>query len=356
VTTPPSSRHGRWHASSRLALAHVPTPLVHLERVSEATRRDGETATWLEDRGVSIWVKRDDMTGGVEAGNKIRKLEFLLADAREKGADTLVTCGGIQSNHARATAALGARLGLATRLLLRTTDAELDVTKVPPTGNLLLDRMFGAEVRLITPAQYRERNALMREVSGELERAGRRPYVIPEGGSNGLGSLGYVEAMREIRAQLDAAKAPPFDLVVFACGSGGTAAGVALGASRFGVTGEVRPMAVCDDRRTFEDVIDRIVTEARALEPTLGDPANVVVDDGAKGPAYGVATRAQRELIVSVARRTGLVLDPVYTGKAFAGLCDLARTGELDHKRVLFLHTGGLPGLLAQAGDVAEAL
>ncbi len=354
-----ASSKGRWHASARLDLAHTPTPITRLERISLATARDGESPTWLEDRGVAIWVKRDDTTGGVEAGNKIRKLEFLLADARAKGADTLVTCGGIQSNHARATAALGARLGLATLLLLRTTDAELSVERVPPTGNLLLDRMFGAEVRLITPAQYRERNALMRDAAAELSRRGKRPYVIPEGGSNGLGSLGYVEAMREVRAQLDegaAGTTERFDVVVHACGSGGTAAGVALGASRFGVAPDVRPMAVCDDRRTFEDVIARIVTEARALEPDLGEPATITVDDGAKGPAYGVATRAQRELIVSVARRTGLALDPVYTGKAFAGLVDLARSGALDGRHVLFLHTGGLPGLLAQAGDIAEAL
>ena len=347
-----------WNAASRrLSLAHVPTPIVRPDRISLATAVAGEGASWLEDRGIEIWVKRDDMTGGVEAGNKIRKLEFLLADALARGADTLVTCGGIQSNHARATAALGARLGLRSVLVLRTTEPELEVTRVPPTGNLFLDRLLGAEVRLITPAQYRERNALMRDVATELTQRGHRPYVIPEGGSNGLGSLGYVEAMREVRSQIDAGQTGgAFDLVIHACGSGGTAAGVALGASRFEVAPEVRAMAVCDDRRTFEGVIERILTEARALEPDLGEPAHITVDDTAKGPAYAVASREQIALIVSMARQTGLILDPVYTGKAFAGLIALARSGALDGRRALVLHTGGLPGLLSQTADLEASL
>lgn len=343
--------------SKRIPLAQLPTPIVRPERLSLATAIGDEGPRWLEDRRIDIWVKRDDVTGGVEAGNKIRKLEFLLADAKARSADTLVTCGGIQSNHARATAAVAARLGLRCVLLLRTTDSELDVMRVVPTGNLFLDRMLGAEVRLITPAQYRERNALMRDVAAELTQTGRRPYVIPEGGSNGLGSLGYVEAMREVRTQIDAGlPGGAFDVVVHACGSGGTAAGVALGASRFGVAPEVRTMAVCDDRRTFEAVIDRIIAEARALEAGLDDSANLVVDDTAKGPAYAIASPEQKSLIVSVARHTGLILDPVYTGKAFAGLISLARSGDIDGRRVLFLHTGGLPGLLSQTDDLAGSL
>ncbi len=343
--------------SKRISLAQLPTPIVRPDRLSMATAIGDEGPHWLEDRRIDIWVKRDDLTGGVEAGNKIRKLEFLLADAKARSADTLVTCGGIQSNHARATAAVAARLGLRCVLLLRTTEPELDVNRVPATGNLFLDRMLGAEVRLITPGQYRERNALTRDVAAELTESGRRPYVIPEGGSNGLGSLGYVEAMREVRTQIDAGlPGGAFDLVVHACGSGGTAAGVALGASRFGVAPEVRTMAVCDDRRTFEAVIDRIIAEARALEAGLDDSAKLVVDDTAKGPAYAIASPEQKSLIVSVARHTGLIFDPVYTGKAFAGLVSLARSGDLDGRRVLFLHTGGLPGLLSQTTDLADSL
>lgn len=324
---------------SRLRLAHLPTPLVKPPRLAERF-------------GVDLWIKRDDVTGGADSGNKLRKLEFLLADAQRVGADTLVTCGGIQSNHARATALVGASLGFSAVLLLRTTEPDLDPARAPLAGNVLLDKLVGAEIRLITPAQYRERNARMAAVADELRAAGRRPYVIPEGGSNGLGSLGYVEAMREVRGQLDLGLAggEPFDLIVHACGSGGTAAGVALGAAQYEVAEVVRPMAVCDDAPTFERVIARILDEARELEPRLGDPARCVVDDSAKGPAYAVASDAQKRLVVEVARLSGLVLDPVYTGKAFAGLAALADRGELAGKRVLFLHTGGLPGLLAQ-GD-----
>lgn len=331
----------------RLALAHTPTPLVCPHGVLEALG--------LGSRGIDLWVKRDDETGGAEAGNKIRKLEYLLAEAKRQGADTLVTCGGIQSNHARATAIVGRSLGMSAHLLLRTTEPE---APLPNVGNVFLDRMVGATVRAITPAQYRERGALMTEVAMELTRAGRAPYVIPEGGSNGLGALGYVRAMEEVRKQLDLGLGggAPFDLIFHACGSGGTAAGVALGAAEYEVAAEVRALAVCDDRAYFEAAIARIVEEARALAPELTGLAKLVVDDAAKGPAYAVASSEQKKLIVTIARASGLMLDPVYTGKAFFGLVQAAERGELDRKRVLFLHTGGLPGLLAQSSDMLEAL
>jgi D-cysteine desulfhydrase len=334
----------------RLALAHLPTPLQRPARLAARM-------------GIDLVVKRDDMTGGAEAGNKIRKLEFLLGDALEQGADTVITCGGIQSNHARATALLAASLGLRTILFLRVPADQLeggapDPRKhAPPVGNVLLDRMAGAELRLITPEQYEDRYAVMAAAASELEAAGLRPYVIPEGGSNGLGALGYVEAMAEVRRQLDLGLAGgrPFDVIVHACGSGGTAAGVALGAARYEVAAEVRAVAVCNDARTFEVVTEHIMSEARALDPSLGAPARLIIDDTAKGPAYAVSTPAQRRLIIEVARLSGLVLDPVYTGKAFAALWEQA-AGPLQGKRVLFLHTGGLPGLLAQGAELAADL
>jgi len=345
------------HPLPRLVLAHLPTPLV-------------KPALLAARLGIDLWIKRDDASGGAEAGNKVRKLEYLLADAVARGADTVITCGGLQSNHARATALCAASLGLRAILFLRTTSDDLDPAKAPFEGNVLLDRMAGAEIRLITPTQYAARNALMDEAAAELRDRGRVPYVVPYGGSNGLGALGYVEAMREIRRQLDlglgpkphdATSAPfsprsrneghfPFDVIVHACGSGGTAAGVALGASRYAIAPEVRPMAVDLDAATFHTIIDRLISEARALDPDLGPPAHVVVDDRAKGPAYAVSTFDQRRRILEVARLSGLILDPVYTGKAFSGLWDLCDSGLFRDKRVLFLHTGGLPGLLAQ-GD-----
>jgi D-cysteine desulfhydrase len=329
----------------RIPLVHGPTPIV---------KRRGLDALL----GVDLWIKRDDATGGAEAGNKVRKLEMLLGEAVARGADTVITCGGLQSNHARATALACAALGLGCVVMLRVEDPLR--TKLPLAGNVLLDRMAGAEVRLISRAEYAQRGAVMESAASELRVAGKRPYVVPEGGSNGLGSLGYVACMREVREQMQLGLAggeAPFDVVVHACGSGGTAAGVALGAARWGVARSVRAMAVCDDAAYFERTIARIVGEARAWEASLGEPAPLVVDDSAKGPAYAVSTPEQRDTIVRVARASGLVLDPVYTGKAMHGLKQAIARGDVPRgSRVLFLHTGGLPGLLAQGEAFAEEL
>ncbi|MBI4700653.1 MAG: pyridoxal-phosphate dependent enzyme [Deltaproteobacteria bacterium] len=225
----------------------------------------------------------------------------------------------------------------------------------PLVGNVLLDRLVGAELRLITAASYGRRDELMARLAAQMRALGARPYVVPEGGSNGLGALGYVHAMAELRRQLDLGLAGgrPFDLVVHACGSGGTAAGVALGARRHGVAAALCAMAVCESAATFEQRIRDIMDEARALDHALGEPASWSVDDSAKGPAYAVASAEQRACIVEVARLSGLVLDPVYTGKAFFGLWRRCASGELRGRRVLFLHTGGLPGLLAQGDELA---
>ncbi len=342
----------------RISLVHGPTPIVKRRLLDEQL-------------GVDLWIKRDDATGGAEAGNKVRKLEWLLADAIEQRSDTVITCGGLQSNHARATALACASLGLACTLALRVDDpvrGELtepgrrtDLTglaDLPYTGNVLLDRMAGAEVRLISRDEYAQRSAVMEELASELRDRGRRPYIIPEGGSNGLGALGYVECMRETAAQIRsglAGREAPFDVIVHACGSGGTAAGVALGAAKFGVAHAIRAVAVCDDSAYFEGTIERIVREARAWDSDLGDPAPLVIDDTCRGPAYAVSTPEQRQTIVRAARSGGLVLDPVYTGKAMHGLKMAIERGEIPSgTRVLFLHTGGLAGLLAQ-GDTFKA-
>lgn len=325
--------------AEKLALAHVPTPLWHSPSLDALV-------------GTEVWVKRDDMSAGAESGNKIRKLEYLFAAAIDEGADTIITCGAAQSNHARATALLGARLGFKSLLFLRTPDPQ---NPPAPTGNLLLDRMAGAEIRFITPSDYARRTDLMETARGELLRQGRLAYVIPEGGSNGLGALGYVDAMREVREYLDAGFAGgpiSFDAVVHACGSGGTAAGVVLGASRWNIGNRVVAVAVCDDRSYFESVVGRIVAEARALDPSLAGTAELVVEDRFKGPAYGVPTEEQLRFIVDVSTRSGLVLDPVYTGKALFGLANM----DPKPRRALFIHTGGLPGLLAQPEALARAL
>jgi D-cysteine desulfhydrase len=336
---------------ARLPLAHLPTPLEQPKRLGEAL-------------GVDLWVKRDDATGGPEAGNKIRKLEYLFADAIARGCDSVITCGGLQSNHARATALLAARLGLRAVLLLRMTELDDDGdgagiashALAPAVGNLLLDRLAGAEILLITAASYRRRGEIMQRHAQRLDKAGARPYVIPEGGSNGLGALGYLRAMQEVKSQLDQLGHQPFDLVVHACGSGGTAAGVALGIRRHQVATRLVAMAVCDDAAYFETSVRAIIDECRALDGDVGEPGDWRVDDRFKGPAYAVSTEAQRSSMIEATRLSGLVFDPVYTGKAFFGLAELARSGRLDARRVLFLHTGGLPGLLAQASSFATGL
>lgn len=334
----------------RLRLVHGPTPL---------TRRAALDALL----GVELWVKRDDMTGGAESGNKLRKLELLLGDAIAKEKRAVVTCGGVQSNHARATAIACAEHGLRCVLLLRVADPDA-ARAAPPlaTGNLLLDRMVGAEIRWVSPEEYKQRVGLLEQAAHALEQEGYPAYIVPEGGSNGLGAVGYFEAMREIREQMDLGIAPqaPFDVVANACGSGGTAAGVFLGAQAFGVAREVRAFAVCDDAATFERAIGQIIVEARGhlgAEATERELVRFVVDDTAKGPAYAVQSDEQRAFLVEVARRSGLVLDPVYTGKALFGVAQAVAKGEIPRgSRVLFLHTGGLPGLLAQAEALAPAL
>ena len=323
---------------ARLALAHLPTPIVRYERLDALV-------------GTRLWVKRDDMTAGPEAGNKIRKLEYLLADAVRQQARAVITCGGFQSNHARATALLARRLGLRPVLLLRTTQAEARTA----AGNAFLDSLCGAEVRTLTPSQYRERNALMQGLAEQLRAAGEPAYVIPEGGSNGLGALGYVDAVAEIRQQLDtsAGSLPQrFGCVAHACGSGGTAAGVALGNALTPVADRCLAFAVCDDRRYFESAIDAMVSDAQGWKPTRAvTPAPVEIFDEFKGPAYGIPSPQQSEFIAEVARQSGLILDPVYTGKALYGL------SRLDDKPqdALFVHTGGLPGLLGAQEHFPQA-
>lgn len=321
---------------AKLRLANLPTPLFRHAALDEIV-------------GGQVWVKRDDMSGGVETGNKVRKLEYLLADARSQGADVVVTCGGIQSNHCRATAVLARSCGMRSVLLLRTTEP----AQATPRGNLFLDALVGAEVRLVTPAEYARRDTLMLDVARELRQVGEKPYVIPEGGSNGLGSLGYVDAMGELSAQLAAGEAGAparFDLVAFACGSGGTAAGVALGAAHHGVAAAALGIAVCDQAPYFEDKVAELIGEARALSPDLPASAPLSIDYAFRGPAYGIPTDEQLSFLLRVARTTGLVLDPVYTCKALYGLSQLATRSD----KVCFIHTGGHPGLLADSARVCS--
>lgn len=321
----------------RLRLCHAPTPIWHNPRLDALL-------------GFELWVKRDDMTSGAAAGNKLRKLEYLLADAVAKGATCVVTCGGEQSNHARATAIAARELGLHAVLLLRVQDT----SRAPlPVGNVLLDRLVGAELRAVSAEQYRDRARLLAKTAGELAARGHVPYVIPEGGSNGLGALGYVAAIDELAEQQARGELPDrLDLIGVACGSGGTAAGVALGLARQpGLARRAAAFAVCDDSAYFRRVVSDISAEARALDPSLEGLGPLDIHDEFKGPAYGRMTKDQLDFMLEVARVTGLLLEPTYTGKALYGLARLTPKPA----RALFVHTGGLPGLLAESELIAAA-
>lgn len=317
-------------------LARLPTPLVPLRRLSEAV-------------GVEIWCKRDDLTGFGLSGNKVRKLDLLMAEAQRQGATHVLTTGGLQSNHCRATAVAARQLGITPCLLLRGQRPAV------PDANLLLDQLLGATIRTCTPDDYRlRRDELLAAWADALRADGAVPYVIPEGGSNGLGSLGFVAAAHELAAQ-----APPaFDGVVCAVGSGGTLAGLALG----GLDAPIRGVAVCDDRATFAARVEAIAAEAHALghdglpTPTPLPPEDVgwSVVEGYQGPAYAVAEAPVWRTIQQVARLEGLLLDPVYTGKAMHALVEEARAGRW-RGRWLFWHTGGAFGLFGRGGELTDA-
>ncbi len=319
----------------RLSMAHLPTPLVPLPRL---TARLG---------GPELWVKRDDQTGLATGGNKTRKLEFLAAEALAQEADTLVTCGAGQSNHARQTAAAAAKCGLACTLLLRGEE--------PPqaTGNLLLDRLLGAEVVWSGAASPLEK---MDEIVEELRARGRRPYAIPYGGSNPLGASGYVAAMEELLDQC-AAGGLAFDAIVFASSSGGTQAGMAVGARARGYAGRLVGISVDLPAAPLQRALAELSTataEHLGLRLSFA-PEEFHVEDGYLGGGYGVVGELEREAIRTLARAEGLLLDPVYTGRAFGGLLDMIRRQRFSPgQRVLFWHTGGIPALFAHADLVQE--
>ncbi len=318
----------------RVSIAHLPTPLEPLPRL---TARLG---------GPQLWVKRDDQTGLATGGNKTRKLEFLVAQALAQGADTLITCGAAQSNHARQTAAAAARFGLACTLVLRGEE--------PPRslGNLLLDRLLGADVVWTGEAVLTER---LEEVAEEMRGKGRRSYVVPYGGSNPVGATGYVAAMEELLVQA-AQMGIHFDHIVLPSSSGGTQAGLAVGARARGYTGHILGISVDLHAGPLQNTLSGLAT-ATASYLGLGMrflAEDFAVEDGYLGGGYGVVGDLEREAIQLLARTEGLLLDPVYTGRAFGGLIDLiGRKIFAPHERVLFWHTGGTAGLFART-DLLE--
>lgn len=328
--------------------ARLPTPIHRLDKISS-------------ELGVEVFLKRDDQTGFEWSGNKIRKLEFLAQDALNKGATCLVTCGGVQSNHCRATAALAAKLGLRCVLLLRGTAPEKALS------NNLLDRLFGAEIFYLTNEQYYEGMTEVRAmIDSQIRSTGGKSYFIPEGGSNGLGCFGYAEAFLETERQRKAGEIPglkdPFDSIVVAHGSGGTQAGLVLGKLLAGPDCPDTKMVgvnVCyDGKESFglvKDALWQAIQQHHLPYSFMAEDIDML--DGFVGRGYAQSTPEELAFIKKVASEEGVLLDPVYTAKAFYGLYqtvkkDPARLG----KKILFIHTGGGFGLFKMESEWGEVL
>jgi L-cysteate sulfo-lyase len=319
---------------ARISFGTWPTPLERLERLSAAL-------------DIDVWMKRDDLTGLALGGNKVRKLEFLMGDALANGADTIVTTGGMQSNHARLTAAACCKLGIGCHLVL-------DRGRHPENGNLLLDHLFGARIEIIDDPNPDVAAARMEVVARQLRQRGGRPYVIPRGGSVPQGAVGYLDMVLEFSQQLEQLELEPACLYV-ATGSCGTHSGIMAGRALTNQPWRVQGISVSRPRALQEEKILALSNEVLAM---LGSPRPVVapdiaVDDAFTGGAYGVPAPATWEAIQLLARLEGIVLDPVYTGKAMAGMLAHARSGAIPKAAtVVFVHTGGAPALFGYCSEV----
>jgi len=323
----------------RIALARLPTPLECLG----GGRWDG-----FLPEGMTLWIKRDDLSGFGLSGNKVRKLEFVLAKALAEGADTVITCGGLQSNHARATALACAQLGLSCELILRGEPEGI------PDGNLFIDHFCGAHVHALPVREYRTAfDQHLQQLLDALRAQGKKPYFIPTGASDGVGIWGYVRASEELLADCEAAGFVP-DAIVHATGSGGTQAGLLAGLALQGRDIPVFGVNVCDDRAYFEHKIaaDLADWRERYSPPVMPGPESIRIIEGYMAPGYGKTTETLRDVMRQAARR-GLLLDPVYSGKAFQGLLQEAQNGCLaGMKHIVFVHTGGFFGALDMRAEL----
>lgn len=312
---------------NKLHLGQFPTPMHRLDNMSRVLDRN-------------IYIKRDDMTGVSTGGNKVRKLEYLLYDAKEKGADYVLTTGGAQSNHAMLTAACCNKIGIKAILVLKQRGVQGRV------GNLLINELLGADVRFVDSDSYDDVYKEMDRIADELRAAGHNPYLVPVGGSVPLGTVGYVDCAREIFAEA-LEQDIKINRIVSTAGSGGTLAGLVLGAMLYGDGCKVTGVAVCDD--PFEEITAELVNGAAEI---LGADVRLEPKDidilRYYGAGYAKPSKEGLEAITLMAQEEGLILDPVYTGKAFAGLMHLIRTGKIsENETVLFLHSGGTASLFA---------
>lgn len=291
---------------------------------------------------IRVFIKRDDLNGLLVSGNKARKLEYLIADAKRKRCDTIITCGPVQSNHCRTTAAFCQIFGFECHLLLRKKKDE------EYTGNLLLDKLLGAKIKFITPDEYQNRMEIMEDYARGLKN--RKPYIIPEGGSNEVGALGYIDCIREMADFIEEKK---IEAIYCAVGSGGTYAGLLLGKKLLKLTIDLNGVIICDTVEYFTTKISEIYNKAieRFKFKIKLENRDISLIDGFVGEGYGIPYQKEIETIKIVAKR-GIILEPVYTGKAFYGMLeDLKKRG---YKRALFIHTGGIFSIFAYHRELAE--
>ena len=310
----------------RLNFAHLPTPVEELPRLSDFLG------------GPRLLVKRDDQTGLAFGGNKTRKLEFLVAEARAQGAQMLISAGAIQSNHCRQTAAAAARFGFECILVLT---GEMPAQA---SANLLLDGLFGVEI--VNVADRADRDRILQETFNKATQAGKKPYLVPYGGSSPVGALGYAYAVEEFVNQGIEA-----DWIVFGTSSGGTHAGLTLGKRVFDYKGKILGVSIDESEAWLKSHVSALASDASELLGKRIDfnPEDVLATDAYCKAGYGVLTEAEREAVKLFARYEGLLLDPVYTGRAAAGLIDLIRKGFFKKdETILFWHTGGTPALFAE--------
>ena len=319
--------------AKKLRLGNFPTRIERLEKFSTIVKEH-------------VYIKRDDQTGTEFSGNKIRKLEYSINEAVNNDCDTLITCGGIQSNHARATVAAGIKLGLKSVLVLRSDE------KPELEGNYLIDKIMGADVRIISSEDYRERRQeIMENILKELEAKGRKGYIIPEGASNGVGTFGYLACFKEILEQ-EKEHGIVFDTIVTAVGSGGTFAGLYLGNKLTNSGKKIVGINVCDTAEYFKERVSEILKEVKTYIPDTEfeiSKDDMCIIDGYVGDGYAVSRTEELDFICDFAEAEGIILDPVYTGKAMRGLYTEIKKGTFkDSKNILFIHTGGLFGLFSK--------
>jgi D-cysteine desulfhydrase len=319
---------------NKVELANIPTPI---------------QAIFFE--GFEILIKRDDYTGIEWTGNKIRKLEYLIFDALQKKSDVLITCGGVQSNHARATAAVAARLGLKSILYLRGKES------ASYEGNLALDKLFGAEIRFVTLEEYDNIQEIAQKEIDKLKKKGLKAVFIPEGGSSPLGIWGYIECAKEISKQLKSFKNKPSHIIT-AVGSGGTLAGLVVGKKLFGLKSNLIGVNVLKTSGDFEKIVCDLANEC-SKKYKLGikvTSKDFTILDGYSTEGYENISKEKLELLTFISQDYGLLLDPAYTGKAFFGMIDYFVYQGNEFNKLMFIHTGGVFGIFPKMKKYLETL